>query len=126
LIQEKTTMAVTAATRATPFNLPNPAGVQFPTQELTDSGAITIPCGLVVLNKAGVITATLAAPTVNGLFLFISSETAQAHVVDMASSGVNGGSADQGTFGGAVADCVALMSYDGHWYQISNHNVTWA
>jgi hypothetical protein len=120
-------MAATAATRAIPFNLPFPAGVQLPTQELTDSGAITIPCGCVVLNKAGVITATLAAPTVNGLFLFISSETAQAHKLDLASSGVSGhASNDVGTFGGAAADCVGLFSYDGHWYQFSNVNVTWS
>lgn len=119
-------MAVAAATRAIPFNLPYGAGVQFPVQELTDSGAITIPCGMVVLNKAGVIAATLAAPTVDGLVLFISSETAQAHTLDLASSGVSGGSADVGTFGGAIGDCVALFSHGGHWYQFSNHNVTWA
>lgn len=119
-------MAVSAATQSIPQNLPNPAGVQFPYQELTDDGAITIPSGLVVLNKAGAIAATLAAPTENGLFLFISSETAQAHTVDLASSGISGGSADVGTFGGAIGDCVGLMSYDGHWYQVSNVNVTWA
>jgi len=119
-------MAIGAATTAIPAALPYPAGVQFPTQELTDSGAITIPCGLVVLNKAGAIAATLAAPTVNGLILMISSETAQAHTVDMASTGVSGGNADVGTFGGAIGDCCVLVSYDGHWYQVSNHNVTWA
>lgn len=119
-------MAV-ASTTVAPKAMPYPVGVQFPVQELTDSGAITIPCGLVVLNKAGVITATLAAPTVNGLFLFISSETAQAHKLDLASSGVSGhASNDVGTFGGAAADCVGLVSYDGHWYQVSNVNVTWA
>lgn len=119
-------MATQAATRPIPFNLPFGAGVQFPTQELTDSGAITIPCGLVVLNKAGAIAATLAAPQGNGLLLVISSETAQAHTVDLATSGVSGGSADVGTFGGAIGDCVALVSHEGHWYQISNHNVSWA
>lgn len=114
------------ATGVIPNNLPNPPGVQFPYQELLDDGAITIPCGLVVLNKGSAITATLAAPTANGLFLFISSETAQAHKVDLASSGINAhASNDVGTFGGAVADCVGLVSYDGHWYQVSNVNVTW-
>lgn len=121
-------MAATAATRPIPFNLPYPAGVQFPTQELTDSGAITIPCGLVVLNKAGAIAATLAAPAANGLILMIVSETAQAHTVDLATSGVNAGNADVGTFGGAIGDGVCLMSHGDHWYVVpgTNLNVTFA
>jgi len=53
-------------------------------------------------------------------------QSAQAHTVDMASTGVSGGNADVGTFGGAIGDCCVLFSYDGHWYQVSNHNVTWA
>lgn len=119
-------MAAIEATRPIPNGLAFGAGVQFPKQELTDSGAITIPQGVVVLNKAGVIAATLAAPTVDGLVLFISSETAQAHTLDLASSGISGGSADVGTFGGAIADCVGLFSLGGHWYQFANVNVTWA
>jgi hypothetical protein len=121
-------MAVTTATRPIPYNLPYPAGIQFPTQELTDSGAITIPQGIVVLNKAGAIAATLAAPTASGLILMVVSETAQAHTLDLATSGVNGGAADVGTFGGAIGDGVCLMSHDGVWYAVpgTNLNVTFA
>lgn len=99
---------------------------QWATQELTDSGAITIPSGFVVLNKAGVIAATLAAPTANGQILIVVSETAQAHTLDLATSGINGGSADVGTFGGAIGDGVGLISHDGVWYSFANTNVTFA
>lgn len=117
-----------APTTFAPKGLLNPPGVQFPTQELTDSGAITIPCGLVVLNKAGVIAATLAAPIANGQLLMIVSETAQAHTLDLATSGVNAGNADVGTFGGAIGDGVCLASHGDHWYVVpgTNLNVTFA
>lgn len=119
-------MAAVEATRPIPYNLPFGAGTQFPTQELTDDGAITIPCGLVVLNKAGVVAATLAAPQADGMVLFIVSETAQAHTVDLATSGVNGGAADVGTFGGAIGDGVVLISHGDHWYSVANTNVSFA
>jgi hypothetical protein len=46
----------------------------------------------------------------------------------MASTGLNGGSADIGTFGGAKGDGVTLIAYNQHWYQVpgSNANVTFA
>lgn len=116
----------TAATRPIPYGLAYGVPSQQPTQILTDSGAITIPSGTVFLNKAGVIAATLAAPTGEGLELAIVSLTAQAHTVDMATSGVNGGSADVGTFGGAIYDRTTLISIGGHWYQKNVTNVTWA
>jgi hypothetical protein len=113
-----------AATRA--LGLQYPAPTQQPVQILTDSGAITIPSGTCFLNKAGVIAATLAAPQADGLELAIVSLTAQAHTVDMATSGVNGGGADVGAFGGAIYDRTTLISYGGHWYQKNVTNVTWA
>lgn len=116
----------TAPTRPIPYGLPYAAGVQNPTQILTDSGAITIPCGTCFLNKAGVVAATLAAPVADGLELSIVALTANAHTVDMASSGVNGGSADVGTFGGATYDRTTLISIGGHWYQKDVTNVSWA
>lgn len=119
-------MAASAATVLVPGGMPFPPGVQFPTQELTDSGAITIPCGFVVLNKAGVIAATLAAPAYDGQVLIIVSETAQAHTLDLATSGINGGSADVGTFGGAAGDGVGLFSLGGHWYTFAKTNVSFA
>ena len=114
-----------AQTSPIPNGLPYPVAQQVPVQVLTDSGAITIPGGVVILNKAGAIAATLADPTVNGLILHITSITAQAHTVDLV-TGVNGGAADVGTFGGAIADGVTLISYNGAWYQHSNTNVTFA
>ncbi len=114
-----------AATRPTPLT-DYGVSVQVPTQELTDDGAITIPSGVVILNKAGVVAATLAAPQGDGLVLHIVSETAQAHTVDLATSGVNGTSADVGTFGGAIGDGVLLVSHGDHWYSLANTNVTFA
>lgn len=119
-------MAAVEATRPIPFNLPFGAGTQYPTEELTADGAITIPCGLVVLNKAGVLAATLAAPQADGLLLAVVSATGQAHTLDLATSGISGGSADVGTFGGAVSDGVTMISHGGHWYEVSNTNVTFA
>lgn len=107
-------------------------GVKLTTQELTDSGAITIKSGVVILNKAGVIAATLADPTAttdDGKVLRIYSITAQAHTVDnSAGSGYNGGGAgaDVGTFGGAIADHFTLLAWQGVWYVLDNVNVTLA
>lgn len=118
-------MAQGANTGLIPQGLPNPAGVQFPTQELTDDGAITISNGFVVLNKAGVVAATLADPTYDGQWIVVVSETAQAHTLDLV-TGVNGTAADVGTFGGAIGDGVALFSLGGVWYSFANTNVTFA
>lgn len=118
---------VAAATRPIPNGLQYGVPTQEPTQILTDSGAITIPSGTCWLNKAGVIAATLAAPQAPGLELTVVSLTAQAHTLDLATSGVNGGSADVGTYGGAIYDRVTLVSHtDGHWYVKHITNVTFA
>jgi hypothetical protein len=114
------------ATRPIPFGLPNGVGVQEPAVILTADGAITTPSGTVFLNKAGVLAATLAAPQATGLELTITSLTAQAHTLDLATSGVNGGSADVGTFGGAIYDTVTLVSIGAHWYVKHVLNVTFA
>lgn len=119
-------MAVTAATRPIPFNLQYGAGVQVPTQNASGDGAITIPSGNVFITKGSAAALTLAAPQGDGLRLAISSTTAFAHTVDLATSGINGGSADVGTFGGAAFDYVVLVSYNGHWYVESKLNVTFA
>lgn len=118
---------MSAATRPTPYNLSDPAGVQFPYQVLADDGAITIPCGVVELTKGTASAITLADPTANGLLLAISSKTAAAHTVTIA-SGLHGLGASEnvGTFGGAIDDCVTLMSVGGYWVQIANVNVTFA
>jgi hypothetical protein len=120
-------MAIGAATQPIPNNPSHPAGVAFPYQVASANGAITIPCGIVEITKAGVCALTLADPDANGLLLAISSKTAAAHTVTVA-SGLHGLGAgeDVGTFGGAVDDCVTLMSVGGYWVQIANVNVTFA
>lgn len=120
-------MAIGAATTPAPNGLPYPAAQQEPTQVLADSGAITIPAGQVWLTKAGVSTVTLADPpyTSNGLRLTVTSRTAQAHVLDLV-TGVDGGAADEGTFGGAAYDHVVLESQNGVWCIVSKLNVTFA
>lgn len=102
-------------------------------EELTADGAITITNGWVQLNKAGVLAATLANPTVEGLRLSIRSMTAQAHTLTVPSSpGIDGGGVGVGTFGGAVGDGVTLYSRDVsgtlRWCEEvgTNVNVTWA
>jgi hypothetical protein len=94
------------------------------------NGAITIKHGIVPLTKAGVAAMTLAAPTAvtdDGKILVIVATTANAHTVTIANglSGVGAG-ADVGTFGGAVADRVVLIAYNGIWYPVVNVNVTFA
>jgi L-aminopeptidase/D-esterase-like protein len=59
--------------------------------------------------------------------LVIFAATANAHTVTIANglSGAGAG-ADVGTFGGAVADRVSLIAYNGAWYPVVNVNVTFA
>ena len=113
-------------TRGIPFNLPNPPGVSVGIEVASADGAITVRNCAVIITKGTAAALTLAAPTEDGLWLAFTSATAAAHTIDMASSGINGGSGDVGTFGGAIGDCVEIFSYNGHWYQRSNLNVTWA
>ncbi len=100
---------------------------------VTADGAIAIPPGdtTYFITKAGVAAMTLAAPTAtthDGIRLTFISTTAQMHTLDMASSGINAGSADIGTFGGAIGDGVTIVAYQAHWYEVpgSNANVTFA
>lgn len=103
-----------------------PAAFQFPWQDISASGAITIPCGVVVITKATAAAITLAAPATNGQVLFISSNTAAAHTVTI-TAGVNGqgAGADVGTFSAAIGNYLILGSYGGNWCQLANLNVTW-
>lgn len=99
---------------------------------VTADGAIAIPTvnTTYFITKAGVAAMTLVAPAAgdNGVRLTFISATANAHTLDMASSGLNEGSADVGTFGGAKGDGVTLIAYNQHWYQVpgSNTNVSFA
>lgn len=96
-------------------------------QELTANGAITIACGLVVLNKAGVLAATLDDPplAMNGAELTILAIQAQANTVTN-TTGFGGGTTnrDVATFGGAISDNITLIAWNGVWYVKSTRNVT--
>lgn len=97
------------------------------TQELTDDGAIPIAAGVVSLNKAGVIAATIDTPplNMNGAELTIISKTAQAHTLTH-TPGFGGGTTarDVATFGGAISDNIVLVALDGVWYVKASRNVT--
>lgn len=104
-------------------------------QVLTANGAITIPVSdafsVVVLNKAGVLAATLAAPvtlTDDGKILIVTAATANAHTVTNTSPGFNnaGAGGDVGTFGGAVGDGFMCVAFGAIWNVISAKNVTFA
>jgi hypothetical protein len=97
-------------------------------QTLTDTGAITAKNGICLLNKAGVIAATLANPTAGTddfKRLSIRSLTAQAHTVTVTGGFGNGGSGeDVATFSGVIGDGIELMAYNGYWYITGVHQVT--
>lgn len=98
-------------------------------QELTDSGAITIKQGVVTLNKAGAITATIANPTATTddyKRLTIVSLTAQAHTlaVDSDSFGHGGSGENLATWSGVIGDSLSLIAYQGYWYITGAHQVT--
>ena len=102
-------------------------GVKLTGQVLTDDGAITIKSGVVILNKAGAIAATLAAPTATTddyKVLHIVSITAQAHTITATTIGFNAGDAasDVATLGGAIGDGLSVVAYQGEWYVIPGGN----
>lgn len=109
-----------------PNQLANAVSQPMASQELIATGAITIPAGVVVLNKSGVIVATLAAPVADGLVMHIVSETAQAHTVTLASTGTNASSTQIMTWGGAVGDGITLVSIGSEWYTLAATNVTFS
>lgn len=107
-------------------------GVDEAVTLVTADGAIAIPTvnTTYFITKAGVAAMTIVAPATsdNGVRLTFISATANAHTLDMASTGINEGSADIGTFGGAKGDGVTIIAYNQHWYEVpgSNTNVTFA
>lgn len=98
------------------------------TQTLTDTGAITVKNGICLLNKAGIIAATLANPTATTddfKRLTIRSLTANAHTVTVTGGFGNGSTGeDVATFSGAIGDGLELMAYQGYWYIQGAHQVT--
>lgn len=103
-------------------------GQQDATVALTADGAITIAPGTVILNKAGVLAATLAAPTAtthDGIRIAVIAKQAQANTITFASGKINGGSLTTATFGGAIGDSIILEAYQGIWYTVTApRNVT--
>lgn len=121
-------MAEGEQTQGIPNNPTRRVAPQYPEQTLLVSGAITLLAGgIVEVTKAGVAAMTLAAPAQDGVMLAISSKTAQAHTLTI-TAGLHGlGSGeDVGTWGGAIDDCLILMSINGNWVQVANVNVTFA
>ena len=97
-------------------------------QELTADGAITIKSGVVKLNKAGVLAATLANPTDvtdDNKELMIFAAQAQANTVTV-TGGFGGGGAgeDVATFSGVIGDNITLRAFGGKWYIKGYHQVT--
>lgn len=94
----------------------------------TANGALTIQTGTHLLTKAGVLAATLAAPSTaqNGTRMRIMSTTAQAHTVTQTTPGFNNGStaSDVATFGGAIGDNFTIEAYNGIWLVDKTTNVT--
>ena len=96
----------------------------------TANGALTIQTGTHLLTKAGVLAATLAAPSTaqSGTRMRIVSTTAQAHTITQTTPGFNNASTaqDVATFGGAVGDNITIEAYNGIWYVMGTRNVTLA
>lgn len=101
-------------------------------QELTAAGAISVANGGQVLLKAGSAAAmTLAVPTAglpsaggqDGTELLIVALDAEAYTVTTPANGINGNK-HIATFGGAVADAIRLVAYNGAWYAVELNGVT--
>ncbi len=97
-------------------------------QELTADGAINIKNGVVKLNKAGVLAATLANPTDvtdDNKELMVFAAQAQANTVTVTGGFGGGGTGeDVATFSGVVGDNITLRAFGGKWYIKGAHQVT--
>ncbi len=94
-------------------------------QVLIANGAVQLKDSDVILNKAGVLAATIADPTSgahDGMKIRIQSVTAFAHTLT-APSGFNA-SGTVGTWGGAKGDGMEIMAFGGKWYANWLRNVT--
>jgi len=97
-------------------------------QTITQDGAITLKNGVVALDKAGVLAATLANPTATTddfKRLTIVALQAQANTVTVTGGfGNGGGGEDIATFSGAIGDNLNLIAYQGYWYVTGSHQIT--
>ena len=97
-------------------------------QAMTVDGAITIKSGLVTLDKAGVLAASIVDPIAtidDHKELTIVALAAQANTVTSDTSfGGGGAGKDIATFGGAIGDSLSLYAYQGKWYVKGAYGVT--
>lgn len=91
-------------------------------QILAANGAIDPYESVVIITKGTAATVTIPDPATadDGMIIHIVSTTAAAHTV----AGTLNGSAQTGTFGGAIGDGFTLVAYSGGWYVLANINVT--
>ena len=93
------------------------------------NGAATIAAGTVIFTKAGVLAATLAAPTAGqaGTRMTFVAGTANAHTITataLLDDGVTGGSKTTATFAAFVGASLTLEAYNLKWVVVANNNVT--
>lgn len=86
---------------------------------ITGDGAITVAASTVILTKGTAAAITIVAPTAgthDGIYIWVISETAAAHVITCATDGFNlKGSSGTVTFGAAIGNAVLLHARNGHW-----------
>lgn len=109
----------------------NAMGVLSPLQNVSASGAISIPTGIVMITSSTTAAVTLPLPVagaasgggMDGAQLTIISTTAHAHTVTTPANGINGASHIV-TFTAAALDYVVLTAFNGSWYVTGNLNGT--
>jgi|SRR5579863_3174213 len=106
------------------LDIPNGSQLQVLT---TAAPAIIVKPSLVILNKAGVIAATLANPTTgsgDGMVIRIQSVTAQAHTV-VCPGGFNG-TGTTATFAATKGNGLEITAFGGAWYANWNTGITFS
>lgn len=93
------------------------------------NGAATIASGTVLFTKAGVLAATLAAPTAGeaGTRITFISQTDNAHTItatDLIDDGVTGGAKDLATFAAFAGASITLEAVNLKWAVVASNNVT--
>lgn len=113
-----------------PYNVKQRTPYQRNSKVYTVAGAIDLlQGGIAFLEGSSARAMTIAAPSTSddGVVLHIVATTAQAHTVQFATVGFNGGGSgtDTATFGGAKGDGFTITARAGVWYTVdSPRNVT--
>ena len=89
----------------------------------TVGGALPVVPGTYILNGAGALAMTLAAPAVDGIVIKVLALTAHAHTVTTPANKINGAD-DTATFASAVGNNVVLESINGLWLVQSSVGIT--